>query len=239
MAKKVKRARSVRDEAVLTEELRGLISLIGQRSTTYGLLSRLYHKEIDRDFLEELREMRYPANTGNANVDKGYLLIATYLSNIWEDTINELAVDYVRTFIGTGSDAYSAAFPFESVHTSERRLLMQDARDEVLAQYRKAGLEKQSHWKESEDHISAEMEFMLILCDHTVEALKKGDEDETYDLLVSQLDFMTDHLYAWTPMLTGEIRRFAKTDFYRGLSWLTDGFLETDFEFLEDILAED
>jgi len=239
MAKKAKKARAVKGEAVLTEEQRELVGLMEQRATTYGLLSRLYYKEIDQGFLDELKEARYPANTGNASVDKGYLLIVTYLSNVWEDSLNELAVDFARTFIGSGSDAYSAAFPFESVHTSEKRLLMQDARDEVLAQYRKAGLAKQSLWKESEDHVSAELEFMFILCNRTVEALLKSDEDEASDLLASQLGFMADHLYAWSPMLTGEMRRFAKTDLYQGLSWLTDGFLEADFAFLEDVFGEE
>ncbi|MDR3315480.1 MAG: molecular chaperone TorD family protein [Coriobacteriales bacterium] len=239
MTKMAKKMRAVRSKALLTAEQQELINLIEQRAATYGLLSRFYYKEVDQDFLNELKEARYPANTGNPSVDKGYLLIVTYLSNIWENSLNELAVDFVKTFIGSGSDAYSAAFPFESVHTSERRLLMQDARDEVLAQYRRAGLAKQSLWKESEDHISAELEYMFILCNRTVEALSKGDEDEAYSLLVSQLDFLTDHLYAWTPMLTSEMRRFAQTDFYQGLAWLTDGFLETDFEFLEDIFREE
>jgi TorA maturation chaperone TorD len=239
MAKMAKKARAVKGKALLTAEQQELINLIEQRATTYGLLSRLYYKEIDQDFLDELKAARYPANTGNVNVDKGYLLIVTYLSNIWENSLNELAVDFVKTFIGSGSDAYSAAFPFESVHTSEKRLLMQDARDEVLAQYRRAGLAKQSLWKESEDHVSAELEFMRILCNRTVEALSKGDEDEACALLASQLDFLTDHLYAWSPMLTSEVRRFAQTDLYQGLSWLTDGFLETDAEFLEDIFGEE
>ena len=33
--------------------------------------------------------------------------------------ITDLAVDYVRAFIGHGVDAYSAAYPFESVYTSQ------------------------------------------------------------------------------------------------------------------------
>jgi TorA maturation chaperone TorD len=239
MAKKARKAQAAQGEALLADEEQELINLIEQRATAYGFLSRLYRREVDQELLDELKDVRYPANTGNAKVDKGYFLIATYLSNIWENSLDELSVDYARTFIGYGADAYSAAYPYESVHTSERRLLMQDARDEVLAQYRKAGLSKQSGWKESEDHIAAETEFMGILCNRTAEALEDDDEDTAYDLLLSQWDFLENHLYAWTPMLTSEMRRFAKTDLYQGLSWLTDGFLETDFEFLEDVLGEE
>ena len=82
--------------------------------------------------------MRFPASTGNKNVDEGYRLMAKFMSNVWENSLTDLAVDYVRTFIGHGVDAFSAAYPFESVYTSEKRLLMQEARDEVLAIYRSA-----------------------------------------------------------------------------------------------------
>ena len=239
MAKKAVKTNEAQSGSLTSEERKELIDLTKQRGATYGFLSRLYRKEADQELLDELREMRFPANTGNASVDKGYLLIVTYLSTLWENSVVDLSIDFSRTFIGHGNDAFSAAYPFESVHTSEKRLLMQDARDEVLMLYRKAGLMKQSSWKENEDHIAVEMEYMLILCSRTVEALEKGHEDKAFDLLMSQKDFLADHLYAWTPMMTADMRRLSKTDFYRGLAWLTDGFLETDLEFLEDILDED
>ena len=122
------------DEATLSD----LIKLNEQRAATYGLLSRLYRVEVDEEFLQELRGMRFPASTGNKNVDEGYRLMAKFMSNVWENSLTDLAVDYVRTFIGHGVDAFSAAYPFESVYTSEKRLLMQEARDEVLAIYRAA-----------------------------------------------------------------------------------------------------
>jgi TorA maturation chaperone TorD len=62
----------------------------------------------------------------------------------------------VRAFIGHGNNAYSAAYPYESVYTSEKRLMMQDARDEVLAIYRSCHLDKAASWKENEDHIAVE-----------------------------------------------------------------------------------
>ena len=151
-----------------------LIKLIEQRAATYGLLSRLFRVEIDQELLDELHGMRFPASTGNADVDEGYLRLAKYLSNTWENSLTDLAVDYTRVFIGHGVDAYSAAYPFESVYTSEKRLLMQDARDEVLAIYRSAGLDKKNSWKEGEDHVALELEFEQVLANRTAEALRKG-----------------------------------------------------------------
>ncbi len=216
-----------------------LIKVNKQRAATYGLLSRLFRIEIDEELLEQLRGMRFPAATGNSDVDEGYLRIARYLSNTWDNSLTDLAVDYVRTFIGHGVDAFSAAYPFESVYTSEKRLLMQDARDEVLAIYRAAGLDKKDSWKEGEDHLALELEFEQILANRTTEALESGDEEEAAALLTTQQNFLNDHLISWVPMMTADMKRFAQTDLYQGLAYLTDGFLETDRAFLEDVLTED
>ena len=216
-----------------------LITLMEQRAATYGLLSRLYRVELDQEMLDQLRGMRFPAATGNSDVDEGYLRIARFLSNTWENSITDLSVDYVRVFIGHGVDAFSAAYPFESVYTSEKRLLMQDARDEVLAIYRANGLDKKDSWKEGEDHLALELEFEQTLANRTVEALRRGDEEEAAALLTTQQNFLSDHLISWVPMMTADMKRFAKTDLYQGLAYLTDGFLETDRAFLEDILTDE
>lgn len=94
------------DEATMQE----LVKLNEQRAATYGLLSRLYRVEVDQPLLDELRSMRFPAKTGNENVDEGYRLLATYLSNTWDNSVTDLAIDYVRVFIGHGIDAFSAAY---------------------------------------------------------------------------------------------------------------------------------
>ena len=130
-------------------DLAALTELTAQRSAVYRLLARLYRVEVDEEFLAELKAMRFPAATGNTAVDAGYRAIATYLSGADAHAITDLAVDYVRAFIGHGVDAYSAAYPFESVYTSPKRLMMQEARDEVLAVYRSEGLDKLPSWKES------------------------------------------------------------------------------------------
>lgn len=210
-----------------------------QRAATYGLLSRLYRKEINQELLDELRSMRFPASTGNSNADEGYRLIATYLSNVREDSITTLAVDFARVFIGHGVDAFSAAYPFESVYTSEKRLLMQEARDEVLAIYRSMGIEKQPTWKEGEDHVALELEFEQILIGRTAEALARNDENAATSLIATQKNFLDDHLAAWVPMMTSDMKKFASTNLYRGLAYLTDGFLETDQMFLADILTDE
>jgi TorA maturation chaperone TorD len=223
----------------VTDQEISLEQILEQRNATYNLLARLYRKEVDQELLDQMCTMRFPANTGNETVDAAYRLLHGYLSSIWERTLTELAVDYTHVFIGGGVNAYSAAYPFESVHTSSKRLLMQDARDEVLAIYRANGIVKQESWKEGEDHIALELEFEQILGARTLEALRNDDEDAALVLLKTQYNFLEDHLLSWIPMLLTEIEKFAKTDFYKALGLWTLGFLETDSELLGDILEEE
>lgn len=210
-----------------------------ERTATYGLLSRLFRKEIDERLLNEMRGLRYRVSTGNANVDEGNRLIATYLSGVWENSITELAADYMRVFFGHGYNGHAAAYPFESVYTSEKRLLMQSARDEVLALCRAAGLDKDEDWKEGEDHIALELEYMQILAGRAADALIRGDRESAIAQLTAQRNFLDDHLLGWAPMLAAEMKKFAKTDFYRGLASMMVGFLECDLELLDDLLADD
>lgn len=220
-------------------DLAALAELTAQRCAVYRLLARLYRVEVDEEFLAELKAMRFPAATGNTAVDTGYRTIATYLSGADAHAITDLAVDYVRAFIGHGIDAYSAAYPFESVYTSPKRLMMQEARDEVLAVYRSEGLDKLPTWKESEDHLALELEFMAVLGDRIVVAAEAGNEAEVERLLATQRNFLEDHLASWVPLMTADLRRFAQCGLYQGLASLTDGFIQVEQEFFDEIFGDE
>lgn len=219
--------------------LADLAVLNDSRARSYALLARLYAREVDADLLATLRATRFPVSTGSAELDEGNRMLAGYLSNTWAGTLQELAVDYVHAFIGSGMDAFSAAYPYESVYTSPKRLMMQEARDEVLAIYRSQALDKAEGWKEAEDHVAAECEFMSVLASRTAEACRAGDEDAAARALETQLNFLNDHLYAWTGMMTADMRVYARTDFYHGLAAHTDGFLASDRELLAGLLGVD
>ncbi len=229
---------------MLTEEekneaigMQDLAKMMDDRAATYNLLARLYRVEVDEELLERLRTTRFPLRTGNKEINLGYRLIRDYLGNAWENAKTELAVDYVRSFIGHGNTGYSCAYPYESVYTSGRRLLMQDARDEVVLIYRSAGKDKAPDWTDPEDHIALELEFEGFLCARAAEALRAGDEDGAFAFAVQQRNFLEDHLVSWTPMMLADLDRFAKTDFYKGLGHLTTGVLQEERKLLAELLA--
>ncbi len=208
------------------------------RMATYQFLSRLFRVEVDQELLDTLMTMKFPANTGNELVDEGYRLMCSYLGKADAAVLTDLAVDYVRAFIGSGNNGFSAAYPYESVYTSPKRLMMQDARDEVLVLYHAAGLDKQESWKEGEDHIALELEFEQILIERALTALEQGEDETCLNLLLQQRNFLEDHLLAWYPMMAHDLQKFPNTDFYRGLGKLTSGYLRNDFEFLTEVLED-
>ena len=224
------------DQTEEVAEGRELVDFMTRRARTYGLLARIFRVEVDGKFLEELRHLKFPTSTGSEHVDYGYRTMYNYLKGTWEDTLLDLARDYARTFIGHGNNGRSAAYPFESVHTSEKRLLMQDARDEVLAIYRANLLKKGEEWNDCEDHIALELEFMQVMSERTAKALKEGKEDEAVEMLKTQRAFVGQHLANWVPMFVSDIKYFSQTDLYIGAGELLLGFVQTEVEALDDLL---
>lgn len=222
------------EEVAAPEEV-NLVELMNARARSYGMLARLFREEVDLPTLRELQQMRFPQATGNAAADEGYHQLYDYLKRAWDDSVTELAIDYVSTFIGHGVNGYSAAYPYESVYTSERRLLMQEARAEVLATLRENEL-KRGNWNEAEDHIALELEFMQRLSLRVLEALSDGAEDEAVAYLRISYDFLENHLMNWVPMLVADMRLHARTLFYQGLGQLTLGALREDEAVLRELL---
>ena len=141
----------------------------------------------------------------------------------------------MRAFIGEGTDGKSAAYPFESVYTSEQRLRMQEARDEVLAIYRSEGLNRSVDWHDDEDHVALELEFMQYLCEQLAQAVETGDLERADALLATQGGFLNSHLCNWVPLLTDDMRKFAKSNFYKGLASLTEGCLEMEQDLFDTL----
>ena len=214
-----------------------LKSLLESRVAMYGMLATLFQKEVDTEMLHELQGMKFPTGTGNALVDEGYRDMYDYLKLAWDQSVDELKVDYSRTFIGHGSNGYSAAYLYESVYTSGKRLLAREARGEVLDAYRANGLKK-GKWNDMEDHLGLMLEFMEVLARRSVEAFEADDESRFDELARTQHDFVENHLLNWLPMMLDDVERFAATSFYRGLAKLVLGYAEVDEGVLRELVVD-
>lgn len=212
-----------------------IMQLFDARAAMYGMLARLFREELTFEDLQQLKGMQFPVGTCNVSIDQGFHDLFDYLKTAWQGSVTELAIDYARTFIGSGTSGYSAAYLYESVYTSERRLLAREARGEVLQFYRNNGLKK-GKWNDMEDHLALELEFMQVLSLRTRDALVEGDEDAALNLIRTQRDFARLHLNNWLPMMSGDAQRFAETKFYRGAAMLVLGYCADDEKLLAEIL---
>ena len=215
-----------------------LVALLAQQAAGYELLGRLFQREVDAELLQSLCEGRYPAHTGNAHLDEGYRGLVVFLNHRGERTATDLNVDYLRTFIGNTQDTSHVAYPYESVYTSPERLLMQDARDAVLAAYRSEKVALVNEHNEPEDHIGFELAFCAVLLRRAGEALEAGDAAAAAALVEKERAFVCDHLAAWAPGFASDVARVAQTGFYRALSELLLGYLEVDAATMEAVAGE-
>jgi TorA maturation chaperone TorD len=97
------------------------------------------------------------------------------------------------------------------------------------------GVEKTSEFKEPEDHIALELQFMAHLCDKTNAALKDGNFKDAGKYLAVQRNFLDEHLGKWVPGLVSDILKSARHEFYRAIAKITQAYVDVDKELIADI----
>ena len=194
------------------------------RANFYRFLSRLYLLEVDEALWNAMQNMTFPVDAAEGDMKAGFELMRGYLdANAKGDlaaVLDDLAVDYARIFLSAGVAQGKAAFPYESVYTSRKHLVMQDSRMDVVALYAKRGVTpSKDNYHVPEDHLGYLCEYMAMLID-------EGAADE-------QKAFLKNHLLNWVSAFTVDMGKYAATDFYGGLAKLTRGFLLLEQEIMK------
>lgn len=194
------------------------------RANFYRFLSRLYLLEVDEALWNAMQNMTFPVDAAEGDMKAGFELMRGYLdANAEGDlaaVLDDLAVDYARIFLSAGVAQGKAAFPYESVYTSRKHLVMQDSRMDVVELYAKRGVAPaKDNYHVPEDHLGYLCEYMAILID-------EGAADE-------QKAFLKNHLLNWVSAFTVDMGKYAATDFYGGLAKLTRGFLLLEQEIMK------
>jgi TorA maturation chaperone TorD len=168
---------------------------------------------------------------------EGFKQIADYASNLKADELEkarlELAIEYAGLFLGVWR---VPAHPSESAYFTGGQAIMQEPRDKVLEIYRRMGVDRGDQFKEPEDHIALELQFMAHVCEKANKALKDSDVQEAKRCLEVQRDFLNDHLGKWAPKLSADILKSAKREFYKAIAKITEGFVEMDKKVVAELL---
>lgn len=216
----------------------GFEELFSNRCSMYGFLARIYREEVDPDLLDRMTDMDLSVEVDTPEIDAGYAMLKRFLEVPRESAITDLSMDYARIFLGAGVAGTNGAYPYESVYTNADRLVMQDARDEVLQLYREEGLDRAQEFNEPEDHLALELEFMAYLCQRTAAALKEGDNGNALNYLQKQQEFLAKHLLAWVPAFCEDVQRLAREDLYKAVAKITVGYLNMERELIAELMDE-
>jgi anaerobic sulfite reductase subunit A len=166
----------------------------------------------------------------------GFKQIADFASSLKEADLKkvqvDLAVEYAGLFLGVWG---KPAHPSESYYITDRQLVMQRPRDDVLNLYRAMGVERTGEFKEPEDHIALELQFMAHLCGMTNAALKNGNFKDARKYLDAQRNFLDSHLGKWVPKLAADILKSARHEYYRAIAKITKAYVDVDKELVVNL----
>lgn len=197
------------------------------------LLSRALFSEPERAWVDTLiKEQVFsevPFGSENPDTKDGLELLQTwsreYKDGMSDEDFFDLKQDYTALFVGMV--APMPVPPWESVYLNRDHLVFQEETRQVREWYKRFNLEPEKKFQEPDDHIALELLFLARLAQLALEAIDQGDEDRVDELLQAQADFLSQHLLRWGIIWSGRVIEHANTDYYRGLGYLSQGFMLT------------
>ena len=228
---------SEKDDRTTTEEM---LEFLDANTETFTFLSQVFFKELTEEAIETLAAEAWPEHTGNAALDRGYNLLRRYFKFSAGDRRSQLAVEYARIFLAAGvyTQEKRSAVPYESVFTGDERIMMGDARDDVVARFLEDGFQVNPDLHEPEDHLAFELEYLVNMNERAGECAQAKDKAQLRRNVVRQLEFIEGHLLNWIPALREVAQEYAKLTFYPGMLLVAQGALEQGRDLLRDILEQ-
>jgi TorA maturation chaperone TorD len=186
-----------------------MTDIISDIPKALGILSSMYLCKPSKDVLENWRAL-LSDDVPDFVFDLKHALDAINLDSAQE--LEDLLWEYTRLFIGP----YKLPCPpWESVYTSSKKLMMQDAYDEVKKFYNEVRLAIDAP-NIMPDHIGAELNFLAVLFQRI------NDEPEKRPQFLDTANrFLTEHVITWIPKFTRDMEDAADTAFYKALAKMT------------------
>ena len=152
--------------------------------------------------------------------------------HIFPEDIDRLEYEYNRLFVGPTS---LIAPPYESVYRTEDHLVMGETTLDVRRAYREANLRVRETFKEPEDHIATELEYLAELQGRCLDALEEDDIREVQRLMHQEQSFTENHLLLWVPEFCKRIREGARMEFFSALADVLSLFVGKDMDILKEL----
>ena len=212
-----------------------------ERAALYATLSGVFARELtqegwvrlcNREAQESLRELAIDCGI-EAEAAAWLQWVAASDGRDPAATVEELAVDYARLFIGPGP---GLAPPYESVYTSPTGRFYGEALSEVSELLRSEGIQVGEEFAAPADHLAVELAIMRYLVEQGEVRAAESDAARAGGWR-RQLEFLEGHLLPWVPRWAADVANAGGTDFYRAAAAMLEGYLRRDQAWLRRALA--
>ena len=193
-----------------TQTCAGLVSALEGRAAFYDVVAALYYKPLAQEQIDRIAEGGLAAFAGAGELmAEGLHDMERALSKRHSGTRQELAVDFTAPSPGRVVERRYAT-PYESVFTGEERIMMGDARDDVVARFLEDGFQVNPDLHEPEDHLAFELEYLVNMNERALEWAQAKNKAQLRRNVVRQLEFIEQHLLNWIPALL-DVRRSTRS----------------------------
>lgn len=211
-------------------------NLLSSRLILYRFFSRVFERELSQGQIESLiNDIRRVDSSGimNTELKGGIENLKAFLDEINCHTIDKvrlrLAVEYADLFLGVKGLPH----PSESSYLSGDNLIWQEWAEKIFYDYLDACFVKSNTFPEPPDHIAIQLQFMALLCQRQINALRENKAEEFLESLKLQKSFLEGHLLRWIPQMVEIITKYDGSGFYKSIAEILNGFLEIDKCILE------
>lgn len=207
------------------------VYLLQLRRDLYNLLRHIFRGSLNADLLASLKSWLGEKDyfEDDSLVGKGLKLVKEVLTSAGDLPVlaERLAGEYTRLFLGPGRAPVGL---YETLYTSENRLLMQETTLAVRKCYLQAGLVSERLNSVPDDYLAAEMEYMFFLCVQTLENLELNQYAMAERYLELQREFLDRHLLTWLPGMARDLENNTSEPFFKGIALITRGLMEVERE---------
>jgi len=173
----------------------------------------------------------WPLSSSSHSTSKGIENMQKFCAQWDPRQLEELNLDYTRLFIGL---AKTLSLPYESVYLGKDHILFESYTLEVREFYQQFNLRVDQTNKIPDDHIGLELYFCASLCQMCADALELGGNQlplhDKYHRALKQ--FLSGHLLQWIDLFIPDVLNSADTQYFRGISYLTQGTIADLANFL-------
>lgn len=196
------------------------------------MLATLHIREPDGDFLQILKDERFPSGLGlrltselGLKASDAATRVITMLPEAPDQkAMDELAADYAGIYLNHSIQAS----PEESVWIDEENLTYQDSMFQVREWYGRYGMSAPNWRIRPDDHLVLQLEFIGLLL--------TGEVD--HQRLQEVARFMDEHLLRWLMDFTERVTARCDTDYFASVAMLTGAYCEELRDLIADVLNQ-